>query len=1115
MHLLTTTSASIDELVEAVDLRQAPGDILILSFADSDLSALAAAWGAQRDVLPTLRLANLRDLRHPLSVDLWLDSVARHAKVVVVRLLGGFEWWRYGVERLSSLARETSIALALLPGEDRDDPRLTEASTLPAHELHTLLHFFREGGRENLAALLRRLARYCGSSVDICEARPVARMAGYIPHEGAVDLDRLAAFCPPERPCIPIIFYRAMLLAADTAAIDALARALTERQLAPAPLVVPSLKDRAAAEFVRAALARLKPAAIVTATGFGAATAGEPSPFDHTDVPVLQAVIATTRRSAWSQSPRGLGPADLAMHVVLPEIDGRVLQGVIAFKGPLPTDGDLCFTAFGSLPEPDRVAIVADRIAALVKLRAKPRAERRLAVLLPDYPGAAGRAGYAVGLDVPASTVALLSDLENANYDVAGAPRTSRALLDALPNPSIDAALPLDQYRELVAALPADAIEQVQDAWGEAEDDSDVRDGAFYFRARTFGNIVVAFPPDRGRSSDRRTTYHDATLPPRHALLAFALWLRHVAKVDVLVHMGAHGTLEWLPGKAVALTASCFPELMVGCLPVIYPFIVSNPGEAAQAKRRIAALTVGHLPPPLVQGGLAGDARDLERLVDEYAQADGLDRRRRERLARLILEQAERTGLAVEARVRLDANPDDALRRIDAWLCDLKEVAIKDGLHIYGREPANVGDAGWSASAAAERAAILAALDGRRIAPGPAGSPARGRRDVLPTGRNMFTADPRMLPTPTATDLGRLAADEVVRAYMQTHGEMPRASVIDLWGSATLRTGGEEIAQGLALMGCSPTWDQATGRVTGIEVLPTATIRRPRVDVTWRVSGLFRDLFPTQIALIDAAVRAVAAREEPADENPLSAAWRESSHIAGSVARIFGTAPGAYGAGVEDLLGRDIDRQELGRSYLAAVSHAYGGSEGTATPAPGAFETRLATADLLVHFAEDPARDLLEGSEDVAFVGGFAAAASALGHAPDLIILDTTDPARPRARSLSAALSRIVRSRATNPKFIAGQLRHGPRGAAELAETVDRLADFAETTDLVASHLFDLLHDAYVADDAVRTFLLRENPEAAAAIAARLDAARRRGLWHPRRNDVDAGLAALVNRAIS
>jgi cobaltochelatase CobN len=1111
MHLLASTSASIDDLVEAVDLRQSPGDIVILSFADSDLSGLAAAWAAQRDVLPTVRLANLRDLRHPLSVDLWLDAVGRHAKVVVVRLLGGLDWWRYGVERLSSLARASSIALAVLPGEDRDDPRLAEASTVPAHELNTLLRFFREGGEENLGALLLRLARHSGARVEAPEPRPVPRTAGYIPGEGAVGLERLVAFCPRGRPCVPIIFYRAMLLAADTSPIDALCRALAERGLAPAPLVVPSLKDRAAAEFVRAALARLNPAVIVTATAFAAAaTAGERTPFDETDVPVLQAVIATTRRSAWSQSPRGLGPADLAMHVVLPELDGRVLQGVVAFKGPLPAQDDLCFSAFGSLPEADRVAILADRIAALIALQATPRSERRVAVLLPDYPGAPGRAGYAVGLDVPESVVELLSDMQQANYGVTGAPRTSRALLDALLEPSNDAVLPLDRYRDLVATLPDEAMARVKAAWDDAGNDSDVRDGAFRFRARSFGNILVAFPPDRGRSTDRRADYHDATLPPRHALLAFGLWLRHVVKVDALVHMGAHGTLEWLPGKAVALTAACFPELMVGSLPVIYPFIVSNPGEAAQAKRRIAAVTVGHLPPPLVEAGLAGDALELERLVDEYAQADGLDRRRRERLARLILEQAERTGLAVEARVQ----PDDTLRRIDAWLCDLKDLAVKDGLHVFGRAPMDVGDPAWRASAEAERVAILAALDVRRIAPGPAGSPARGRRDVLPTGRNMFAADPRTLPTPTATDLGRLAADEVIRVYVQTHGEMPRASVVDLWGSATLRTGGEEIAQGLALMGCRPTWDQATGRVTGVAVLPTASAGRPRVDVTWRISGLFRDLFPAQIALIDAAVRAVAAREEAADENPLAAACRlASAHGEASIARIFGTAPGAYGAGVEDLLGRDIDREQLANAYLAAVSHAYGGAEADAAFAPGAFKVRVATADLLVHSAEDPARDLLEGSEDVAFVGGFAAAAAALGRAPDLIILDTTDPARPRARSLSAALARIVRSRAANPKFIAGQLRHGPRGAAELAETVDRLADFAETTGAVASHFFDLLHDAYVADDVVRSFLLRENPAAAAAIAARLDAARRRGLWHPRRNDVDASLRMLTKEA--
>jgi cobaltochelatase CobN len=420
-------------------------------------------------------------------------------------------------------------------------------------------------------------------------------------------------------------------------------------------------------------------------------------------------------------------------------------------------------------------------------------------------------------------------------------------------------------------------------------------------------------------------------------------------------------------------------------------------------------------------------------------------------------------------------------------------------------------DPAWQTSAAAERQALLAALDGRRVSPGPAGAPTRGRRDVLPTGRNLFVADPRMLPTPTAMDLGQRAAAEVIRCCLQAHGEMPRTLVIDLWGSATLRTGGEEIAQGLSLMGCRPTWDPATGRVTGIEVLPPAAMGRPRVDVTWRISGLFRDLFPAQIALIDAAVRAIAAREETAEENPLAAACRAVPEGgAGVPARIFGTAPGAYGAGVEDLVGRDADRSVISAAYLASASHAYGGPEGGAAPMPDAFAERIASADGLVHPGDDPGHDLLEGAEDVAFVGGFAAAAAAFGRAPDLIMLDITDPQRPRARPLAAALARIVRARAVNPRFIAGQMRHGPRGAAELAETVDRLIGFARTTDAVPSALIDLVHGAYLADPQVRAFLLRENPAAARAIAERLGAARRHGWWHPRRNDIDADLTAVM-----
>jgi cobaltochelatase CobN len=1116
MHLLATTSTNLDEIVEAVDLGQPPGDIAVLSFADSDLAGLAAAWEVERVVLPSVRLAHLRDLRHPMSVDLWIERLGPHAKVIVVRLLGGLDWWKYGVDRLAALARERGIALAVLPGEDRDDTRLAEASTLPPSERDTLLRYFREGGRENLRALLRRLARHAGHHLDVREPETVPGFAGYLPGERAVELGRLVSSLKPDSPVVPIVFYRATLLAADTAPIDALCAALIARGLAPAPLFVTSLKDSDAAEFLRAALDRLAPAVIVTTTAFAAGgNIGEPTPLDGPGVPVLQVVTATTRRTAWRDSARGVGAADLAMHVVLPELDGRVLAGVVAFKDPLPPQKELAFTALASRPEADRIAMAADRIAALVRLRALPRRERRIAVLMPDYPGAPGRTGYAVGLDVPASVLALLDDLAAAGYGVSGAPKTARDLLDALAAGAADAKLSIAEYESLLQRVPGAAVARLHAAWGEPEDDSDARDGAFHFRAARFGNVLVALPPDRGRSSARRADYHDPALPPRHALVAFGLWLRQVTKADALVHMGAHGTLEWLPGKAVALTAECFPEIVTGPLPLIYPFIVSNPGEAAQAKRRIAGVTIGHLPPPLVDGGLTGDARELERLIDEYAQADGLDRRRRERLARLIVETAQRTGLAREAGVDGAVGPDDALRRIDAWLCDLKDLAIKDGLHIYGRISADAGDPSWRASAEAERAALLAALDGKHVAPGPAGSPTRGRRDVLPTGRNLFTADPRTLPTPTAMDLGRLAADEVVRAHLQAHGELPRAVVIDLWGSATLRTGGEEIAQGFSLMGCRPIWEHASGRVTGIEVLPTAAIGRARVDVTWRISGLFRDLFPAQIALIDAAVQAVAGRAETDEENPLAAA-RHAAAADGTTRldRIFGAAPGAYGSGVEDLLGRDIEAESVGAAYLAATSHSYGGAAADGNEAPGAFAQRIAGTDILVHPGDDPARDLLEGAEDVAFVGGFAAAAKMLGRSVDLVMLDLTDPQRPRARTLSAALARIVRARAINPRFIAGQMRHGPRGAAELAETVDRLVDFAETTGAVAGELFDLLHQAYVTDSEVRAFLLRENPQAAAAIVERLDAARRRGLWHPRRNDIDAGLSALRAEAV-
>jgi cobaltochelatase CobN len=1189
MHLLTTGSATLDDLAEPIDLGQAPADIVALSFTDSDLAGLAEAWKAVGDKMPSLRLAALRDLRHPMSVDLWIDRVAPHAKVILVRILGGYEWWRYGVDQLAAAARAHGVKLALLPGECRaEDARLIEASTLGKAELDALLAFFREGGPDNMRALLRRLAALARGEDGVAIPVDVPRAGFYRPGHGVVAEPVQAGEL---KATVPILFYRSMLLAADVAPIDALCAALEREGLRPVPIFVASLKEPTSLAFAERALASLSPAAIVTATAFASgAEPGAQTLFDRLGVPVFQAIVATTKREAWAKNLRGLASADLAMHVVLPELDGRILGGALSFKGELEADAELGYRPLANRPEPDRVDAFARRVAAMVRLRETPRAERKLAILMPDYPGAAGRTGYAVGLDVPASVLAMLHDLQDAGYTLEGIPDSPRELLDWLEGAGArltttghETAVPLADYRASFAMLPPSARAAVEAAWGDAANECgpgvvdprastltsesplsaslrsaplprsggadgsqagrpsspltkwgrggepEGRDGeggaltdrateandaphpAFRFRAATFGNVTVALAPERGRSQDRRADYHDPTLPPRHALLAFGFWLRQELGCHALVHVGAHGTLEWLPGKTVALSQNCFPEIVTGGLPVVYPFIVSNPGEAAQAKRRIAAVTLGHLPPPLAAAGLTEAQRKLERLVDEYAQADGLDRRRRDRLAKLIAETAAQSGLDVEAGVARTDAPDEALRRIDAWLCDLKDLALKDGLHVYGRAEPAEPDPLRLASADAERANLLAALDGRHIAAGPSGAPARGRTDVLPTGRNLFTADPRTMPTPTAFDLGKAAADEVLKTWLQEHGDWPRALVLDLWGSASLRTGGEEIAQGLALMGCRPQWDFATGRVTGIEVLPPAALGRPRVDVTWRISGLFRDMFPTQVALMDAAAAAVAARADEADQNPLA----EAALSGAAPRRVFGSAPGTYGVGIEERLasGDWESREGLGRAYLDATSHAYGGAEGLGEALPGAFADRVAEADLLMHSGDDPGRDILEGSADVAFVGGFSAAVAALGGKADVVMLDTTDPVRPRPRSLRQAVTRVVRARATNPRFIEGQLRHGPRGASEFAETVDRLIGFAETTQAIPGVLIEALYDAYLGDPRVRAFLLEQNREAARFIAERFASARRRGLWHPLRNSIDADLSAFADEA--
>src|ERR1700733_9237259 len=961
MHVPRIETRTLDETVEALDLGQTPADIVFLSFSDSDLNALARAYDSFPEPKPSLRIASLAALRHPFSVDLYLETVCVRAKLIVVRALGGADYWRYGVGELAALAGRSDLNLALLPGDRRRDARLDEASTLDPDAVLQIWRYFDEGGPENMAACLGFFASRIGGAAT---APPPVSVSAF---------GRFDAACFEAGPGAAhalIVFYRSIYLANDLAPIEALARALRDNGFAVTSVFVTSLKDEAALSPLRVFLARRRFDVVLNATAFSARLdAGEGTALDALDAPILQVVLAGVSLEAWRASQRGLGPSDLAMHVALPEIDGRILSRAISFKAAGARDASTEFAAVAHRPLAARVEFAAELACRWASLRRKAPSDKRLACVLPDYPARGGRTGYAVGLDTPASAVAISESLRAGGYDVArglDAPSLTKALAEG----PLEAALTLAEYKAELASTPADFRQSLFAAWGDPAEDRDAIDGAFQLRFVRLGKLVVTVQPDRGDASSRKGDYHNLNLPPRHAYVAFYFWLTRREKVDAIIQLGAHGTLEWLPGKAVALSESCAPEVLLGATPVIYPFIVNNPGEAAQAKRRIGAVTIGHLTPPLIAAGSHGATLELECLFDEFAEAQALDPRRARAIAALILERGGESGLLKECAAD-DKPPEDALVALDAWLCDLKEMRIGDGLHVLGRSPESADgfaaglelDAAArdslservAASGAAESLGLLRALGGQFVPPGPAGAPARGRLDVLPTGRNLYAIDPRAAPTRNAWEIGRRAAEEILKRYAQDHGEWPKRIVLDLWGSATMRTGGDDLAQAFALIGCRPMWDAASTRVSGFEVLALAMLGRPRVDVTLRISGLFRDVFPSQIALFSAAVRAVAALEESAEDNPLAGLQGESR------ARIFGAAPGNYGVGLGARIARGewAKRSELAEAYLAATSHAYEG-EGEAREAAAEFRAKVAGAEAFVHAQDLPGQDALD-----------------------------------------------------------------------------------------------------------------------------------------------------------
>jgi cobaltochelatase CobN len=1254
MHLLLAQKGTIADGKEAIDLGQTPGDILFLSAADTELAAIAAAHRG-RNTQTRLRLASLATLSHPMSVDTYIERTARHAKLIVIRALGGASYFRYVLEALLATAVANGITLVALPGDDRPDDGLVPFNRVDDEDRQHLWAYLNEGGADNAERFLAYADGVVFGGEKPDAATPLEKAGIWWPGRGVVDLEtwreeagrKLVAGEGCEPPTAAISFYRAYVQSGETRPVEMLIEALAAEGVRALPLFVSSLKEPASIETVRAAFAEIQPEVVLNATSFAVSAPGagrKPTVLDETGAPVLQAIFSGSSRAAWEASGQGLTARDLGMNVSLPEVDGRVLSRAVSFKAAARYDERVETNIVSLDPVEDRIRFVARLAAGWARLRRAKPAGRRIAIVMANYPNRDGRLGNGVGLDTPAGTMEVLRAMAAEGYAVADLPADGDALIAHLMAGPTNAAsdgreiretLSVNHYKAFFASLPAQIQNEMTERWGLPEDDPFVTGDVFALPLARFGETLVGIQPARGYNIDPKDTYHSPELVPPHGYLAFYAFLRQHYGAHAIVHMGKHGNLEWLPGKALALSESCYPEAVLGPMPHLYPFIVNDPGEGTQAKRRSAAVIIDHLTPPLTRAETYGPLKDLEALVDEYYEASGGDPRRIKLLTKQILDLVRDIGLDHDAGIDRSDGETAALQKLDAYLCDLKEMQIRDGLHVFGvsptgrlltdltvalaRVPRGLGEGGeaslqraiaadafgnaafdpldcitsdpwtgprsamladqseapwrsngdtvertellaaklvdgtlacpetWHATravldtiestigpaiaacGAAEITALMRGLDGRFIEPGPSGAPTRGRPDVLPTGRNFYSVDSRAVPTPAAWELGKKSAELLVTRYAQDHGEWPTAFGITAWGTSNMRTGGDDIAQAMALIGVKPTWDMASRRVTGFEIIPPAMLRHPRVDVTLRISGFFRDAFPEQIALFDRAVRTVGALDEDGADNPIAVRMRtEAAALAAKGAseaeamkqagfRIFGAKSGGYGAGLQTMMDEGLwtERGDLAEAWLEWGAHAYDG-ESDGVPMRERLEARMTSLQAVVQNQDSREHDLLDSDEYYQFEGGMAAAVEHLsGKQPVIYHNDLSRPEKPVVRTLEDEIGRVVRARVVNPKWIDGVMRHGYKGAFEIAATVDFMFAFAATTGAVKDHHFEAAYQAYMLDERVRDFLLEKNPAALAEMAARFAEAIDRRLWTPRSNSARYDLDRLGRRKAS
>jgi cobaltochelatase CobN len=1297
-------------LPASYNLSPVPCNLVVLTQADTDLLALEQARALLPPEFAPIRAAHIGRQEDEAVQAALLDDLLPDAIVVVARLHSARSF-DVGLARLQAWAEATGGFLLCIPAVEALDPELMARSTVGVPLAHTISAYFQCGGAANLANALQCLSDHLLLSGWGYE--PPVELPAHGVYQPLQIADCRLQITEPNlqsticnlQSTVGVLFYRAHLLSGNTAFVDAILDELAAQGLRGRAIYTQSLKDGAPGELPEALKLLMAdgPVDAVISTLSFAIGDGDPHPFAVLDAPVIQAITASADRETWRRGGRGLGPLDTAMNVAIPEFDGRIIGVPVSFKELLPERVEGQLTDGGgarNVPDADRVRRVVGLARRQLALRRTPNAEKRIAVVFTNSSAKAQRVGNAVGLDAPASLMHLLEAMRAEGYTIGKLPASSdQLLLDLIDSCSYDQTwltdaqlararrVPVEQYAAWFADVPttrqADMIQQ----WGQPPGGAYVHGDALALAGLEFGNIFVALQPPRGYDMDPNAIYHRTDLPPPHNYYALYRWLREVWRADAIVHMGKHGTLEWLPGKGIGLSGECYPDIFLDDLPLIYPFIINDPGEGNQAKRRAHAVVVDHMTPPMTSAGAYGDLAELAQLVDEYYQMEKLDPAKLPLLQRQIWEVIQKSKLDDDLRYILRADHGDhthdwdggflddgtptvfaelegrqvahLLEDIEGYLCELTGAQIRDGLHILGtvpqgdqlvellyhllrlpnlnvpslpasvaqalgedwealqerpgerrpttddrrpttddRRPTNAerrpttderSESGslalhtnadvitwieniskhllrdlaaheWGASAVErvvesivsieaasvrnqrdirvtlspchlvisslrfaceqlvpklrqgahdEIANTLAALEGRFVPPGPSGAPTRGMAHVLPTGRNFYAVDPRALPSVAAWQTGQGLADNLLRRYLRETGSYPASVGISIWGTSAIRTSGDDIAQVLALLGVRPLWQNANRRVVGVEVIPLEELGRPRIDVTCRISGFFRDAFPHLIALIDQAVQAVVLRDEPPEQNfPRKHALVATAELrlqglapdeAARAAsyRIFGCAPGSYGAGILPLIDAQNWRSDadFAEVYLTWGGYAYTGEE-QGTPARAAFARALSSVQVATKNQDNREHDIFDSDDYLQFHGGMIATIRALtGKNPARYFGDSSDPARPRTRDLREEARRVFRSRVTNPKWIASMRRHGYKGALELAATVDYLFGYDATAQVLDDWMYHQLAEAYLRDEELQQFFADSNPWAWQAIAERLLEAIERRLW--------------------